>query len=193
MKMRELSNEGQKTMATSGVRHASNLNGGMFEGDEIFHRFDDVTSAPAKAAKDYRSWMLEHMKISICAALAYANGLASVSDLVAHQDTREQGSNSYFESADTVAELTKVAGEYRVKAFELMTANINATLEYAQSLVNVKTPTEFVELSTSHARKQSELILKQTAELVSIAQRLATSNVERMTAGFAKALGEHKE
>src|SRR5208282_732185 len=98
----------------------------------------------------------------------YANGLASVSDLVAHPDTRELGSNSYFESADTVTAVTKVAGEYRVKAFELMTANINATLEYAQRLVNVKTPTEFIELSTSHARKHSELILKQTAELVSI-------------------------
>src|SRR5271169_3907840 len=98
----------------------------MLEGDEIFHRFEDVTSAPAKAAKEYRSWMLEHMKISICAALDYANGLASVSDLVAHPDTRELGSNSYFESADTVTAVTKVAGEYRVKAFELMTANINA-------------------------------------------------------------------
>jgi hypothetical protein len=47
--------------------------------------------------------------------------------------------------------------------------------------------------STSHARKQLELIIKQTADLGSIAQRLATFNVERMTAGFAKALGERKE
>jgi hypothetical protein len=191
--MRETSNEDQN-VAANGLPEASNLDGEMLEGDEILQRFEDVTSAPAKAAKDYRSWMLEHMKINICAALDYANGLASVTDLVVHPDTREQGSNSYFESTEkTVPALAKVAGEYRAKAFELMTANISATLEYAQRLVNVKTPTEFVELSTSHARKQSELILKQTAELVSIAQRLATSNVERMTAGFAKALGEHKE
>jgi hypothetical protein len=54
-----------------------------------------------------------------------------------------------------------------------MTSNVNTTLEYAQRLVNVKTPSEFVELSTSHARKQFESIMKQTAELGSIAQKLA--------------------
>jgi hypothetical protein len=89
--------------------------------------------------------------------------------------------------------VAKVADEYRAKAFNLMSANINSTLEYAQRLVNVKTPSEFVELSTSHARKQFDLIMKQTVELGSIAQSLATPGVEAMTAGFAKALRERKE
>jgi hypothetical protein len=189
-------NEDQK-VAASGLRQTNNLDDAMLEDDAIFHQFEDMTSAAAKAAKDYRSWTLEHMKINICATLDYANGLASVNsrtDLVAHPDTREQGKSTYSQSADkTTPAVAKVADEYRAKAFELMTANINTTLEYAQRLVTVKTPTEFVELSTSHARKQLELIIKQTADLGSIAQRLATSNVERMTAGFAKTLGERKE
>jgi hypothetical protein len=67
----------------------------------------------------------------------------------------------------------KVADEYGVKAFELMIANIGASLEYAQRLVNVRTPTEFVDLATSQAWKQLNSIIKQTAELRSIAQRLA--------------------
>ena len=41
--------------------------------------------------------------------------------------------------------------EYRTKALELINANLNATLEYAWRLANVKSPAEFVELSTKHA------------------------------------------
>src|SRR5437879_2912460 len=90
---------------------------------------------------------------------------------------------AFYESADNTTPVTaEVAGEYRAKAFELVIANINTTLAYAQRLVNVKTPAEFFEVSTSHAGKQLDLVIKQTAELGSIAQRLATSNVKRMTA-----------
>ena len=55
------------------------LNGSGLEDDGKLPRFDEVTVAAAKAAKDYRSWMLEHMKVNITAALDYANGLASAS------------------------------------------------------------------------------------------------------------------
>jgi hypothetical protein len=89
-------NEDQK-VAASGLRQTNNLDDAMLEDDAISHQFVVMTSAAAKAAKDYRSWMLEHMKINICAALDYANGLASVNsrtDLVARPDTREQGKNT---------------------------------------------------------------------------------------------------
>jgi hypothetical protein len=73
----------------------------------------------------------------------------------------------------------KVAAEDPATVFELMMANVSTTLECAQRLVNVKTPTEFVELSMSHGRKQLELAIKQAADLGSIAQRLATASVAR--------------
>jgi hypothetical protein len=88
-------------------------------------------------------------------------------------------------AAANAAKVAKVAEAYRAKAFELMTVNVNTTLEYAQRLVNVKTPTEFVALSASHAYKQLELIINQTTDCA----KLATSNVEGITAGFAKTLG----
>jgi hypothetical protein len=194
--MHEPLNEDQDA-AADGSQPGKKLDGGTTQDDAIFHQFEDMTSAAAQAARDYRSWMLEHIRNNICAALDYANGLASVNlrtDQAARPDTREQGKNTRSQSAGkTAPAVANVADEYRAKAFELMTANIDTTLEYARRLVEVKNPTEFVELSTSHARKQLELIMKQTADLGSIAQRLATSNVERMTAGFAKALGERKE
>jgi hypothetical protein len=88
--------------------------------------------------------------------------------------------------AAKAAKLAKVTEECRAKTFELMTANMNTTLEYAQRLLNVKTPTEFVALSASQACKQLELIIAQTAALGSIAQRLATTYVERLTAGSGR-------
>jgi len=94
-------------------------------------------------------------------------------------DAPEQATHIESQPADNLTPpAAKVADEYRARAFELMTANVNATLEYAQRLVNVKTPTEFVVLSTSHAYKQFESIVNQTAELGSIARRLTTPNVK---------------
>ena len=76
---------------------------------------------------------------------------------------REQVKNSYFQSTDK--NTPAIAEAYHANPFELMMANLNNTLEYGQRLLNIKTPIEFIELSTSHARKQLELIIKQTAEL----------------------------
>jgi hypothetical protein len=169
----------RKTIMHEPLRPANDLNGGAKD-NALFDPFEDMTAAAAKAAKDYRSWMLEQMTINMCAALDYANGVASARTAsVARPDTPERGTTSYSQSADkTAPAVAKVADEYRAKAFELMTANINTTLQYAQRLVNVTTPAEFVQLSTSHARKQFELIMKQTAELGSITRKLTTPKVE---------------
>jgi len=59
----------------------------------------------------------------------------------------------------------EVAQEYRTKAFKLMTANVEANFEYAHKLASLTTPFEFIELSTTHARKQFELIMSQTTAL----------------------------
>jgi hypothetical protein len=75
--------------------------------------------------------------------------------------------------------VAKVAAEYPASVFELMMANVSTTLEYAQRLANVKTPTEFVELSINHGRKQLELVIKQAADVGSIAQSLATASIGR--------------
>jgi hypothetical protein len=49
--------------------------------------------------------------------------------------------------------------EYRTKALELINANLNANLEYAWRLASVRSPAEFVELSTDHARGHFKLIM----------------------------------
>lgn len=163
----------------------------------VEQQLGEVTSAAAKAARDYRSWMLEHMKVNINAALDYANGIASASlppDLAAPAAgrQREQKKNSGALKLERQLSAPARAEEYRAKAFELMTANVNATLEYAQRLANVRSPAEFIELSTNHARKHLELIMTHTAALGTLSQSLTTTNAERMTASIARVFGRQK-
>jgi len=167
-KTSEPSKEDQN-VAASGSPELCSLNGATLEDDAIFQQFEDVTSAAAKAAKDYRSWMFEYIKGNVCVALDYANRLASVTDLVVHSGTRDK---IYSQTAHEIAPaVAKVAGEYWAKTFELLMATNSTTFAYTQRLANVKTPAEFVELSTSLARKHLEFIVEQTAEFGSIAQR----------------------
>ena len=164
----------------------------------VDQQLGEVASAAAKAAKDYRSWMLEHMKVNINAALDYANGIASVSlppDFAgpATGRPREQEENNVVPKLERqLSAPARAAEEYRAKAFELMTANVNATLEYAQRLANVRSPAEFIELSTNHARKQCELIMTHTAALGALSQSLTTTNAERMTASITKVFSRQK-
>jgi hypothetical protein len=154
----------------------------------------DDASAASEAAKDYRSSMFEHMKASLNATLDYANGLARIPTEVASRAADKAheglGGSSPREDIPTAA---KAAEDYRAKAFDLMKANVNATLEFGQRLAKAKSPAEFVELSTNHACKQLGMILTQTNELTLLAQTMARSNVERMAAGFAKVIGGKKE
>jgi hypothetical protein len=158
---------------------------------------DGSAAAAAVAAKDYRSSLFEHMKVNLNATLDYANGLASMNspaDVTAHSadQAREQRNNTSLaiHERSTAAE---AAEDYRARAFDLMKANVNSTLEFAQRLAKAKSPTEFVELSTSHARNQLGTIIVQTTELVRLAQTMTTFNVERIAAGFAKAIAGPKE
>jgi hypothetical protein len=176
-----------------------NLNGPAGpEDDRILQQPDEVTSAAAKAAKDYRSWMLEHMKVNINAALNYANGLASAilppdfAGLAAGQPREQEKDSATSKLERQLSAPAKAAEEYRAKAFELMTANVNATLEYAQRLANVRSPTEFIELSNNHARKHFELIMTHTAALAALSQSLTTTNAEQMTASIARVSSRQK-
>jgi hypothetical protein len=49
---------------------------------------------------------------------------------------------------------SKGASEYSAKLIEMMKANTSASLDFAQSLFGVKSPSEALELWTTHARKQ---------------------------------------
>src|SRR5580704_10035356 len=85
-----------------------------------------------------------------------------------------------------VASCSKGASEYSAKLMEIMKANTSATLDFAQELTGVKTPSEALELWTAHAKKQYEAFAAYSKELAELSQRVATETVEPIKANASK-------
>jgi phasin len=88
---------------------------------------------------------------------------------------------------DTYATASKGAADYALKMIEVARENSNATFDFAIQLLGAKTFSEFVELSSTHARKQFESMSEQTKELASLAQKVATEAAEPLKEGITKA------
>jgi len=89
---------------------------------------------------------------------------------------------------DTYATASKGAAEFNLKALEAMRLNMNAAFDYTREFLGAKTAAEAVELSTSHLRKQFEVLAAQTKDLSALAQKVATETAEPIKAGVTKSL-----
>jgi|HubBroStandDraft_2_1064218.scaffolds.fasta_scaffold57405_3 phasin len=63
--------------------------------------------------------------------------------------------------------------DYNLKMIELAQANIEAYFAFARQLATATTPSDAIELWTSHVRKQFELLNDQTKQLTALGQKLA--------------------
>ena len=81
---------------------------------------------------------------------------------------------------------SKGASEYSAKLMEIMKANTTATLDFAQELIGVKSPSEAMELWSSHAKKQFEAVTVNTKELAELTQKVATETAEPIKANASK-------
>jgi len=82
--------------------------------------------------------------------------------------------------------VSKGASEYSAKLMEMMKANTTATLDYAQELIGVKTPSEAMELWTSHTKKQYEVFTANAKELAELSQKIASETAEPIKANASK-------
>src|ERR1700682_3523890 len=80
---------------------------------------------------------------------------------------------------------------YSAKLMEMMKANTTATLDFAQELVAIKSPSEAIELWTSHAKKQFEALTAHSKELAELTQKIATETVEPIKANASKLFKPH--
>jgi phasin len=78
------------------------------------------------------------------------------------------------------------AQDYNNKFIEFTRANTYAAFDFFQKLAGVKSPTEFVELSTEHARNQIETLTEQAKHLSTLAQEVAHATAEPLKTGVAK-------
>jgi phasin len=84
----------------------------------------------------------------------------------------------------------KGAQDYNTKLIEFAQANTQAALDFVQKLSGVKSPSDFIELSTDHSRKQFESLAEQTKELAALAQKVALASVEPLKTGVTKAFSQ---
>jgi phasin len=84
----------------------------------------------------------------------------------------------------------KGAQDYSNKVVEFAQTNADSTFDFARRMSGVKSPSEFFEISTEHARQQLETLAKQTTELVALAQRASLATAEPLKAGFTRSLSE---
>jgi phasin len=84
----------------------------------------------------------------------------------------------------------KGAQDYNTKFIEFAQTNTEAALGFVQKLSGVKSPSDFIELSTDHSRKQFETLTEQTKELAALAQKVTLATVEPLKTGATKVFGQ---
>jgi phasin len=84
------------------------------------------------------------------------------------------------------ANASKGASEYSAKLMEIVKANTTSSLDFAHEIIGVKTPSEALELWTSHAKKQFETFSAYSKELAELSQKVATETVEPIKANASK-------
>jgi phasin len=77
--------------------------------------------------------------------------------------------------------------DYSNKLLEFARTNTDVAFGFAQMLLGVKSPSELMELSTEHARKQFETLTEQAKQLTALGQKVALASTEPLKTGVAKA------
>ena len=111
-------------------------------------------------------------------------GVSQARDSYAKFKDVAESHNGTIEAVFTTA--SKGASEYSAKLIEIIKANTSASLDFAHSLFGVKSPSEAMELWTSHAKKQFETFTAYSKELAELSQKVATETVEPIKASASK-------
>ena len=111
-------------------------------------------------------------------------GVSQARDNYARFKDVAESHNSTMEAVFSSA--SKGASEYSAKLMEIIKTNATSSLDFAQELVAVKTPSEALELWTSHAKKQFETFSAWSKELTELSQKVASETVEPIKANASK-------
>jgi phasin len=115
-------------------------------------------------------------------------GVAHARDTYAKAKVASEEAADLLESAYTTA--AKGATEFNLKLIEIARTNNRAAFDYAHELLGVKSPSEFIELSTAHVRKQFDIASAQNRELCALAQEVAAEAAEPIKTGMSKAFNK---
>jgi len=131
-------------------------------------------AAPPFGVPNYESSKFDLPKIEMPEAFRdmTEKGVAQAKDNYERIQAASEEATDLLKGAYTTA--AKGTADYNRKVIEIAGANAHAALDYAHELLGVKSPSEFIELSTTHARKQFEAMTGQTKELTELARKVTT-------------------
>jgi len=106
------------------------------------------------------------------------------------KETLEKMSAATTDAAEMMTNCASTAlkgiQEYNSKLAEFTQANTKSAVEFVQSLAGVKSPSEFVQVSTEHAKHQLETMTEQARELAALSQKVTLTTAEPIKTGLAK-------
>ena len=111
-------------------------------------------------------------------------GVSQARDNYAKFKDAAETHNGTMEAVFTSA--SKGASAYSAKLMEFVKANTTSSLDFAQELLGAKSPSEALELWSTHARKQFETFTAQAKELGELSQKVAAETVEPIKASASK-------
>jgi hypothetical protein len=77
--------------------------------------------------------------------------------------------------------------ELNIKLIDMAHANAEAVFELAHEIVSAEAPSDLATIWSAHARRQFEMMTKQTRELTELGQKLASRSTEPLTRGINEA------
>jgi phasin len=115
-------------------------------------------------------------------------GVAHARDTYAKAKVASEEAADLLESA--YATVAKGAIGYNLRLIEMARINTRAAFDCAHELLGVKSPSELIELSTAHMRKQFDVVSAQNKELCALAQEVAAEAAEPIKTGMSKAFNK---
>jgi len=116
------------------------------------------------------------------------NGSAQAKEAFEKMSTATAEATDLIKNSYSTA--VKGAQDYNTKFIEFAQTNTEAAFDFVQKLSGVKSPSDFIELSTEHSRKQLETLTEQTKELAALAQKVTLATVEPLKTGVTKAFSQ---
>ena len=99
--------------------------------------------------------------------------------------TLEKGKATVEQSARAIEQSFSVTLEniraFNAKMIEMARTNVEAVLDISHQMATAKAPSDVVELWTTHARKQFEMLTEQSKELTALAHKMAGESAETIT------------
>ena len=98
-----------------------------------------------------------------------------ISDTI--RDLGEEGSRNAQETSSRAVEAFR---GYQLKLLSAIHDNMNATMEYAKDVLQANSVSDLLEVSTSHSRRQLEMMAEQARELSSSALGIVSQGAQPM-------------